>query len=124
MTENCKTVQLSWAGRIRTGNRRIFDYEKDFEVVCKFKEVMTRETIYKELEKTKWPLSGLVGMVLRPGVLVDFTLKSKEAALKFAKSLNNLESVQNVSAHADTVVEDTGSTSFHPGSQQSPFLNI
>ena len=105
MTENCKTVQLSWAGRVRTGNRRIFDYEKDFEVVCKFKEAMTREAIYKELEKTKWPLSGLVGMVQRPGALVDFTLKSKEAAFKFAKSLSNLESVQNVSAHADTVIE-------------------
>ena len=105
MTENCKTVLLSWAGRVSTGNRRIFDYEKDFEVVCKFKEVMTREIIYKELEKTKWPLSGLVGMVLRPGALVDFTLKSKEAALKFAKSLSNLESVQNVLAHAYTVVE-------------------
>ena len=105
MVEICKTVQLSWAGRVRTGNRRIFDYEKDFEVVCKFKEAITREAIYKELEKTKWPLSGLVGMVLRPGALVDFTLKSKETALKFAKSLSNLESVQNVSAHADTVVE-------------------
>ena len=66
---------------------------------------MTREAIYKGIEKTKWPLSGLVGMVLRPGALVDFTLKSKESALKFAKSLSNLESVQNVSAHADTVVE-------------------
>ena len=105
MTENSKTVQLSWAGRVRTGNRRIFDYQKDSEVVCKFKEVMTRENIYKELEKTKWPLSGLVGMVLRPGALVDFTLKSKEAALKFAKTLSNLESVSNISAHADTVVE-------------------
>ena len=105
MTENSKTVQLSWAGRVRTGNRRIFEYQKDYEVVCKFKEVITRENIYKELEKTKWPLSGLVGMVLRPGALVDFTLKSKEAALKFAKTLSNLESVSNVSAHADTVVE-------------------
>ena len=37
--------------------------------------------------------------------LVDFTMKSKESALKIAKSLSNLESVQNVSAHADTVVE-------------------
>ena len=105
MPETTKTVQLSWAGRVRTGNRRSFDYEKDYEVVCKFKEALTREAIYKEIEKTKWPLSGLVGMVLRPGALVDFTLKSKELALKFAKALSNLESVQNVSAHADTVVE-------------------
>ena len=35
----------------------------------------------------------------------DFTLKSKDLALKFAKSLGNLESFQNATAHADTVVE-------------------
>ena len=105
MAETNKTVQPSWAGRVRTGNRRVFNYEKNFEVVCKFKEALTREVIYKEIEKTKWPLSGLVGMVLCSGALGDFTLKSKESALKFAKSLSNLESVQNVSAHTDTVVE-------------------
>ena len=37
--------------------------------------------------------------------MVDFTLKSKESALKFAKSLSKLQSVQNVTAHTDTVVE-------------------
>ena len=51
------------------------------------------------------PLLSIVGMVLRLGGLVDFTLKSKDLALKFAKSLSNLESVQNAIAHADTVVE-------------------
>ena len=44
-------------------------------------------------------------LVLRPGGLVDFTLKSKELALKFVQSLSNLESIQNVTAQADTVVE-------------------
>ena len=44
-------------------------------------------------------------MVFRPGGLVDFTLKSKELALKFAKTLNKLESVKTATAHADTVVE-------------------
>ena len=78
MPETSKNVQLSWASRVRTGNRRVFDYEKDFEVVCKFKEASSREAIYEELEKTKWPLSGLVGMVLCPGTLVGFILKSKE----------------------------------------------
>ena len=68
MPETCKTVQLSRAGRVRTGNRRVFDYKKDYEVVCKFKKALTREAIYKEIEKKKWPLSGLVGMVLRPGI--------------------------------------------------------
>ena len=44
-------------------------------------------------------------MVLRPGGLVDFTLKSNELALKFAKLLNELESVKTATTHADTVVE-------------------
>ena len=44
-------------------------------------------------------------MVLRPGGLVDFTMKSKDMELNFAKALNELDSVRNAIAHADTVVE-------------------
>ena len=53
-----------------------FEYVKDFEVGCRFNKNLSRENIYKEIEKTKWPLSRLVGMVLRPGGFVDFTLRS------------------------------------------------
>ena len=105
MQGTSKNVQVSWACRVRTGNKKIFDYVKNYEVVGKFKEVMSREAIYKQIEKTNWPLSGLVGMVLRPGGMVDFALKSKDLAPKFAKSLSNLESIQNATAHADTVVK-------------------
>ena len=105
MEESSRNVQISWAGRVRTGNKRDFDYTKDFEVICRFKETLTRKAVYKEIEKVKWPLSSIVGIVLRLGGLVDFTLKSKDLALKFAKSLSNLESIQNATAHADTVVE-------------------
>ena len=44
-------------------------------------------------------------MVLRPGRLVDFTLRSKDAVLKFAKTLRQLDSTKFAIAHADTVVE-------------------
>ena len=44
-------------------------------------------------------------MVLRPGGLVDFTLKSKESALQFAQTLNTLESIRSATAYADRVVE-------------------
>ena len=44
-------------------------------------------------------------MVIRPGGLVDFTLKSKDMALNFAKALNELDSIRSATAHADTVVE-------------------
>ena len=82
-----RTVELSWAGGERTGNKKSFDYVKDHEVICRFKEVFTREGIYKEIQKTNWPLQQILGMVLRSGGLVDFTLRSKDAALKFAKTL-------------------------------------
>ena len=100
-----RTVELSWAGRVRTGNKKSFNYVKDLEVICRFKEVLTREGIYKEIQKTNWPLQQILGMVLRPGGLVDFTLRSKDAALKFAKTLRELDSIKIATAHADTVVE-------------------
>ena len=42
---------------------------------------------------------------LRPGSLVDFTLKSKESALQFAQTINTLESICSATANADKVVE-------------------
>ena len=90
---------------MRTGNKQTFDYVKDLEVTCRFKEPLTRENIYKELEKTKWPLTRVVGMVLRPGGLADFTLKSKKSALQFAQTLNTLESIRSATAYAYRVVE-------------------
>ena len=104
-SNNSRHVELSWAGRVRTGNRESFDYMKDTEVTCRFKEPQLKEGIYKEITKTKWPLTIIVGMVLRPGGLVDFTLKTKDLALSFAKALNDLESIRTATAHADTVVE-------------------
>ena len=65
----------------------------------------------------------IVGMVLRPGGLVDFTLKSKDLALKFAKTLNELESVKTATALADTVVEVELTLSL-PAFPQNPFWNI
>ena len=104
-SNNSRHVELSWAGRVRTGNKQSFDYMKDAEVTCRFKELLLREAIYKEIIKTKWPLTRIVGMVLRPGGLVDFTLKTKDLALNFAKALNELESIRTATAHADIVVE-------------------
>ena len=104
-SNNSRHVELSWAGRVRTGNKQSFDYMKDTEVACRFKEPLLREGIYKEITKTKWPLTRIVGMVLRPGGLVDFTLKTKDSTLSFAKALYELESIRTATAHADTMVE-------------------
>ena len=104
-SSNSRNVELSWAGRVRTGNRQSFEYAKDNEVICRFKEPLLREHIYKEVAKTKWPLTRIIGMVLRPGGFVDFTLKNKDMALSFAKALNELDSIRSATAHADTVVE-------------------
>ena len=104
-SSNSRNIELSWAGRVRTGNRQSFENAQDNEVICRFKETLLREHVYKEVAKTKWPLTQIVGMVLRPGGLVDFTLKSKDMALSFAKALNELDSIRSATAHADTVVE-------------------
>ena len=81
-----RKVPLTRAGRVRTGNKQTFDYAKNYEVTCRFNKPLTRERIYQEIKKTKWPLSRVVGMVVRPGNLVDFTLKSKDSALTFAQA--------------------------------------
>ena len=37
MEENSfRQVPLTWAGRVRTGNKQTFDYAKDYEVACRF----------------------------------------------------------------------------------------
>ena len=69
------------------------------------KNLFLREHIYKVIAKSNWPLTRIIGMVLRPGGLVDFTLKTKDLALSFAKTLNELDSIRSATAHADTVVE-------------------
>ena len=92
-------------GQVRTDNKQTFDYANDYKVTCRFNEPLTRERIYKEIEEAKWPLSRVVGMVLRPGSLVDFTLKSKDSVLTFAQALNNLNSIRSATAYADRVVE-------------------
>ena len=102
---NIRQVPISWAGRVRTGNKQAFEYVKDFEVSCRLNENLSRENIYKDIEKTKWPLSRVIGMVLRPGGLVDFTLRSKESPVTFAQQLKNLDSIKSATAYADSVVE-------------------
>ena len=100
-----RQMPISWAGRVRTGNKQAFEYVKDFEVSCRFNDNLTRENIYRQIEKTKWPLSRVVGMVLRAGGLDDFTLKSKESAVNFAQTLKLLDSVKSATAYTDSVVE-------------------
>ena len=121
-SSNSRNVELSWAGRVRTGNQQSFEYAKDNEVFCQFKEPLLREHIYKELAKTKWPLTRIIGMVLGPGGLVDFTLKTKDMALSFAKTLNELDSIRSATAHADTVVE-VRVDFIHPGFLTDPIKN-
>ena len=44
---NDRRVELSWAGPVGTKNKKVFDYAKDYEVICRFEEVLSREGIYK-----------------------------------------------------------------------------
>ena len=56
---HARTVELFWAGRVRTGSKKVFDYGKDYEVACRFKEILTREQIYKEIQKINWPFTKI-----------------------------------------------------------------
>ena len=98
-------IEPTWAARVRTGNKQHFEYENDFEVTVKFLNNVTREEVYKEVKKVNWPIATIVGIVMRPGNLVDFTLKTKENAVKMAESLRNSENIRDVVAHADSVSE-------------------
>ena len=117
-----RQVPITWAGRVRIGNKQAFEYVKDFEVSCRFNENFSRENIYKEIEKTKWPLSRVIRMVLRPGGLVDFTLRSKESAVNFAQQLKNLDSIKSATAYADSVVE-VSIDFIPPGFPSDPILS-
>ena len=120
MQENgFRQVPLPWAGRVRTGNKQIFDYAKDYEVTYRFNTLLSRERIYKEIKKAKWPLIRVVGMVLRPRSLVDFTLNSKYSALSFAQALNNLDFIRSA-----TEWLRSASTSFTQCFQQNQFRPI
>ena len=100
-----RQVEPTWAARVRSGNKRHFEYENDHEVTCKFLVSPTRESVYQEIKKLNWPFTTILGMVLRPGNLVDFTLKSKENAIKTAEHLRKSDIVRDVVAHADSVTE-------------------
>ena len=50
-------------------------------------------------------MSTIVVILMRFGNLVDFTLKTKENAVKMAESLRNFENIRDVVAHADSVSE-------------------
>ena len=104
-SSNNNRIEPTWASRVRTGNKQHFEYENDFEVTVKFVNNTTREEVYKEVKKVNWPITTIVGIVMRPGNLVDFTLKTKENAIKMAEILRNSENNRDVVAHADSVSE-------------------
>ena len=102
---HARTVELSWAGRVRTGNKNVFEYEKDYEVICRFKEILSREGIYKELQKANWPFTKIVGMVLRPWRASRLYTEIERFSPQVCKNIKRMESVKTATAHADTVVE-------------------
>ena len=61
--------------------------------------------MYQEIKKLNWPFTAILGMVMRPGSLVDFTLSSKENAIKMAEYLRKSDIVRDVVAHAESVTE-------------------
>ena len=57
-------VEPTWAARVRSGNKKHFDHENDYEVTCKFTSNPTRESVYEEIKKLNWPFATIIGMVM------------------------------------------------------------
>ena len=102
---NEQHAQLSWAGRVRSGIRNPFEYNKDCEVTCKLVNVKDRSDIFNLLQEVRFGAANFEGIVLRSGHLVDFTLKNKSYALKLAKLLKENDKVQEVIAYAESNVD-------------------
>ena len=52
-SNNSRHVELSWAGRVRTGNKQSFDYMKDTEMTCRFKETFIKRSYLQRNHKNK-----------------------------------------------------------------------
>ena len=96
-------AQPTWAGRVRNGIKNSFEYNKDTEVTCKLINGKDRSDIYKLLQEIQFGHTNFEGIVTRPGQLVDFTLKNKITALKFANMLKENPKVKDVLAHVDNI---------------------
>ena len=102
---NEQHAQLSWAGRVRSGIRNPFEYNKDCELTCKLVNVKDRSDIFNLLREVRFSTINFEGIVLRSGYLVDFTLKNKSYSLKLAKLLKENDKVQEVIAYAESNVD-------------------
>ena len=71
---------MTWAGRVRNGLIGAFKYNKDYEVTCKFPSGKNRQQYFDLLKKLKFGPENFEAIVIRPGQLVDFTLKNKNCA--------------------------------------------
>lgn len=96
---------VSWAGRVRNGNKSKFEYNQDNEVTCRFFPGSSRDDIYQLLQEIKFGVNNLEGIVTRPGQLADFTVKNKPAAIKLAELLQKSGKVKNVTAYALSIVD-------------------
>ena len=115
-------AQPTWAGRVRNGMKSSFQYNKESQVTCKFIYGKDRSDIYNLLQETQFAPNNFEGIVTRPGQLVDFTLKNRNAALKYANMLKENSKVKDVLAHADSM-RDTRVSNVPPNFPEQPILD-
>ena len=96
----------TWAGRVRNGMKSNLEYNKESEVTCKFINGKDRCDIYNLLQKIQFAPNNFEGIVTRPGQLVDYTLKNRNAAVKFANMLKENSKVKNVLANASSMRDE------------------
>jgi len=76
----------------RIVSRDGYDYNQEHEVHAKMPEKRSREYIYQMLEKIKFPLMEIEGIVERRG-MVDFTCSSRKSAERLAASLSTRQEI-------------------------------
>ena len=74
------------------------------------------------LQKIQFAPNNFKEIVTRPGQLVDFTSKDRNAALKFANMLEENSKVKDVLAHADSM-RDVRVSYVPPNFPEQPILD-
>ena len=99
-----------------------FEYNKESEVTRRFINGKDRSDIYNLLQEIQFAPNDFEGIVTRSRQLVDFTLKNRNAALKFANMLKENSKVKDVLAHADSI-RDVRVSYVPPNFPEQPILH-
>ena len=88
-------VQRAWNQVVsrRSAKRQDYVYNQEKEVFAKLPDKRSREYIYQLLEKVKFPLKDIDGIIEKRAGMVDFTCTTRQTAEKLADVLSTRKEV-------------------------------